>query len=108
MCDKSGATQPDPVPAGSRFPRRSTGTVARRRRQRPFKTDVYHPGNWRKRLDFGTGTFGDMGCHIFSTPIRGVNLYLPTAGDLVRTRRRVYGNWPMRRRGSSSSFPGTS
>lgn len=24
----------------------------------------YHPGNWRKRLDFGTGTFGDMGCHI--------------------------------------------
>ena len=25
----------------------------------------YHPGNWRKRLDFGTGTFGDMGCHIY-------------------------------------------
>jgi len=25
----------------------------------------YHPENWRKRLDFGTGTFGDMGCHIF-------------------------------------------
>src|SRR5262245_7457540 len=30
---------------------------------RPFIGDgYYHPGNWRKRLDFGTGTFGDMGC----------------------------------------------
>jgi len=33
---------------------------------RPFIGDgYYHPNNWRKRLDFGTGTFGDMGCHIF-------------------------------------------
>ena len=47
--------------------------------KRPFKKDVYHPGNWRKRVGFGTGTLGDMGCHIFSTPIRGVNLYLPTS-----------------------------
>jgi predicted dehydrogenase len=32
---------------------------------RPFiGSGYYHPGNWRKRLDFGTGTFGDMGCHI--------------------------------------------
>ncbi len=23
--------------------------------------EYYHPGNWRKRLDFGTGTLGDMG-----------------------------------------------
>ena len=34
--------------------------------ERPFIGNAwYHPGNWRKRLDFGTGTFGDMGCHIF-------------------------------------------
>lgn len=26
----------------------------------------YHPGQWRKRLDYGTGTLGDMGCHIYS------------------------------------------
>jgi len=33
--------------------------------ERPFiGGGYYHPGNWRKRLDFGTGTFGDMGCHI--------------------------------------------
>lgn len=31
---------------------------------RPFINGWYHPGQWRKRLDFGTGTFGDMGCHI--------------------------------------------
>ena len=30
----------------------------------------YHPGNWRKRLAFGTGTFGDMGCHILD-PVFG-------------------------------------
>jgi predicted dehydrogenase len=31
---------------------------------RPFIAKYYHPAEWRKRLDFGTGTFGDMGCHI--------------------------------------------
>ncbi len=30
----------------------------------------YHPANWRKRLDFGTGTLGDMGCHILD-PVFG-------------------------------------
>ena len=25
---------------------------------------MYHPGNWRKRIGYGTGTLGDMGCHI--------------------------------------------
>ena len=32
--------------------------------KRPFLSGYYHPSEWRKRLDFGTGTFGDMGCHI--------------------------------------------
>src|SRR5262249_13735390 len=39
--------------------------------ERPFLGNgYYHPGNWRKRLDFGTGTFGDMGCHILD-PVFG-------------------------------------
>jgi len=39
--------------------------------ERPFIGDsYYHQGNWRKRLDFGTGTFGDMGCHILD-PVFG-------------------------------------
>ena len=34
--------------------------------ERPFIDKYYHPGKWRCRLDFGTGTFGDMGCHLYS------------------------------------------
>ena len=35
------------------------------------------PGNWRKRLDFGTGTFGDMGCHIFDPVFEALALTAP-------------------------------
>lgn len=45
--------------------------------ERPFKKDVYHPGNWRKIVDFGTGTLGDMGVHIFDTPYRALKLTAP-------------------------------
>jgi predicted dehydrogenase len=37
----------------------------------------YHPANWRKRLDFGTGTFGDMGCHIFDPVFDSLELAAP-------------------------------
>jgi len=37
----------------------------------------YHPMNWRKRLDFGTGTFGDMGCHIFDPVFTALELTIP-------------------------------
>src|SRR5207245_6086011 len=37
----------------------------------------YHPANWRKRLDFGTGTFGDMGCHIFDPVFDSIELSVP-------------------------------
>lgn len=37
----------------------------------------YHPGNWRRRLDFGTGTFGDMGCHIFDPVFKAMDLTAP-------------------------------
>ena len=41
---------------------------------RPFiGKGYYHPGNWRKRLDFGTGTFGDMGCHIYDPVFGALN-----------------------------------
>ncbi len=73
--------------------------------KRPFKKDVYHPGNWRKRVGFGTGTLGDMGCHIFSTPIRGVNLYLPTSVTSYGPGA-VHGNWPIDAK-IKFVFPGT-
>ncbi len=41
---------------------------------RPYIKDHYHPGNWRKRRDFGTGTLGDMGCHMFSGWFRALDL----------------------------------
>ena len=37
----------------------------------------YHPGNWRKRLDFGTGTFGDMGCHLYDPVFKALALTAP-------------------------------
>jgi len=39
-------------------------------RLEPYIKGYVHPGNWRKRLEFGTGTFGDMGCHIYD-PVFG-------------------------------------
>lgn len=46
--------------------------------ERPFiGEEYYHPGNWRKRLDFGTGTLGDMGCHIFDPVFNALELAAP-------------------------------
>ena len=48
--------------------------------ERPFIGDeYYHPGNWRKRLDFGTGTLGDMGCHIFDPVFVAIGLTAPVS-----------------------------
>src|SRR5205823_6643493 len=44
---------------------------------RPFIAGYYHPGEWRKRLDFGTGTFGDMGCHILDPVYASLALTAP-------------------------------
>jgi predicted dehydrogenase len=49
------------------------GTAA----DRPFSNGIYHPGNWRKLIDFGTGTLGDMGVHIFDTPYAALELTAP-------------------------------
>jgi predicted dehydrogenase len=45
---------------------------------RPFIGEgYYHAGNWRKRLDFGCGTFGDMGCHIYDPVFKALALTAP-------------------------------
>lgn len=44
---------------------------------RPFSPGIYHPGNWRKLIDFGTGTLGDMGVHIFDSPYAALELTAP-------------------------------
>lgn len=45
--------------------------------KRPFIDQWYHPGNWRKRTDFGTATFGDMGCHILDPVCSALALTAP-------------------------------
>ena len=45
--------------------------------QRPYIQDYYHPVNWRKRVDFGTATFGDMGCHILDPVFDSLSLTAP-------------------------------
>ena len=62
----------DPVPAGLNWDF-WLGVAA----ERPFLKDYYHPQNWRKRLDFGTGTFGDMGCHILDPVFGSLALTAP-------------------------------
>jgi predicted dehydrogenase len=65
-------TTADPVPANFNWDL-WLGVAA----SRPFVKDVYHPGNWRKRLDFGTATFGDMGCHILDPVFGALQLGSP-------------------------------
>jgi predicted dehydrogenase len=70
---------------------------------RPFKRNVYHPGHWRRRIGFGTGTLGDMGCHIYSPPYRALKLTAPLrvtshgpqpTADSWATRARVHLVYP--------------
>ena len=49
------------------------GTAAKR----PYKKNIYHPFMWRKMIDFGCGTLGDMGVHIFDTPYNALKLDVP-------------------------------
>ncbi|HEU0123486.1 MAG TPA: Gfo/Idh/MocA family oxidoreductase [Bryobacteraceae bacterium] len=46
-------------------------------RPEPYIKNYCHPGNWRKRLEFGTGTFGDMGCHIYDPVFGALGLTAP-------------------------------
>jgi predicted dehydrogenase len=57
------------------------GTAA----DRPYKEGYYHPGNWRKLMDYGCGTLGDMGVHIFDTPYNALALDVP---DTIKTNCR--------------------
>jgi predicted dehydrogenase len=47
--------------------------------ERPYISGYYHPGQWRKRRDFGSGTLGDMGCHMFSGWFRALGLASPVS-----------------------------
>jgi predicted dehydrogenase len=46
------------------------------RPRRPY-AEGYHPFAWRGFWDFGTGSLGDMGCHIFNMPFMALDLRDP-------------------------------
>jgi predicted dehydrogenase len=95
FCDKAwGDTNPIPSGADPIPPTLDWNGWIGVSTPRPYKANVYHPGNWRKRIGFGTGTLGDMGCHIFSTPLRGLGLHLPKQITSYGAAP-VHGSWPM-------------
>ena len=57
--------------------------------RRPYLAGYYHPENWRKRIDFGTATFGDMGCHIYDPIFSALQLKAPVLGPVGRARARA-------------------
>jgi hypothetical protein len=62
----------DPVPPGFDWDH-WLGVAA----TRPYIKGFYHPVEWRKRIDFGTATFGDMGCHILDPVFGALALTAP-------------------------------
>ena len=46
-------------------------------KDRPYVKGQYHPGQWRRWLDFGSGTLGDMGCHIFDPVFAALGIGAP-------------------------------
>lgn len=47
-------------------------------KNRPYAPEVYHPANWRRWWDFGSGTLGDIGCHLIDLPFWALGLRYPT------------------------------
>jgi len=72
---------------------------------RPFKKGAYHPGEWRRRVGFGTGTLGDMGCHIYSPPYRALKLTWPVSVTAAGPSPTAE-NWATKAR-VKLTYPGT-
>lgn len=72
---------------------------------RGYVADAYHPFVWRDWQDFGSGGFGDFGCHIFDPIFTALELTAPTSvrAEHSGTNREV---WPGPER-VYYTFPGT-
>ena len=74
-------------------------------KKRPYKDKVFHPYNWRKLVDFGCGTLGDMGVHIFDTPYNALELDVPIT--IKNNCRRPNGFGFPENNSVTYEFPGT-
>jgi predicted dehydrogenase len=45
----------------------------------PFHEGRFHPAQWRRWWDFGTGTLGDMACHYMDLPFWALKLRYPSS-----------------------------
>ncbi len=73
--------------------------------ERAYKDNLYHPGNWRKFVDYGCGTLGDMGVHIFDTPYTALELDVPET--IKTTCRQPTGYGHPEKNVVEYRFPGT-
>lgn len=73
--------------------------------ERAYKEKLYHPGNWRKFVDYGCGTLGDMGVHIFDTPYTALELDVPET--IKTTCRQPTGYGHPEKNVVEYRFPGT-
>lgn len=73
--------------------------------ERPYKKGYYHPGNWRKVMDYGCGTLGDMGVHIFDTPYNALELDVPRT--IINNSNKTTGFGFPEKNIVSYEFPGT-
>ena len=73
--------------------------------ERPYKEGVYHPFEWRRWRDFGTGAVGDFGCHIFDPVFTalGVAGPLKVTGTSEGSSDEVWPMWSA----VDYEFPGT-
>ncbi len=78
----------DPVPKGFNW-EQWLGPAA----EREYINGYYHPSNWRKRRDFGTGTLGDMGCHMFSGWFHALDIAAPISVKSTGTPLPNASNW---------------
>jgi len=63
--------------------------------ERPYAPDIYHPMKWRTWQDFGTGWSGDIGCHIYDAPWKGLGLTAPKS--VVADVQKSWADSPARR-----------
>ncbi|SMD44779.1 Predicted dehydrogenase [Aquiflexum balticum DSM 16537] len=98
--DGPAPTGSDPVPSNLDW-NLWQGTAA----ERPYKEGYYHPGNWRKIMDYGCGTLGDMGVHIFDTPYNALELDVPMT--IVNECRQPTGFGFPENNTVTYEFPGT-
>ncbi len=53
-----------------------------------FDAGIYHAFNWRGFFDFGCGAFGDMACHTFNMPFRGLELEDISSAECIKVEEK--------------------